>query len=289
MAAIWEMQVSSGWVDACFKPPAKIEAGKKCQFTFQGIPCTIGFTSETEGIVTAKDKTYAARPKTLVALDGHEEVRRQSQKRNSNMANAEQMRIISEMQHVEHELKQERVTNRKSVSEAVTAEQLAILAEHGDAIRKVPSVPCATQLANVVPKDWQHAEGELNPTTVKKQELERNSLVPLDSDEETRRTSRLSVANASQMEQLRVIAEMQHADHELKQERVSNRKSVIEAVDVQKAALVAEHGDAIRKVPSVPDATQLASIVPQDWQTAAHTDAPYRHHLASWEEYQMQG
>lgn len=58
------MQVSSGaWVDACFKPPASIEAGKKCEFSFSGIACTIQFTSATEGTVSAKDKTYPARVK----------------------------------------------------------------------------------------------------------------------------------------------------------------------------------------------------------------------------------
>jgi len=289
MAALWEMQVSSGWVDACFKPPAKIEAGKQCQFTFQGIPCTIGFLSEIEGIVSAKDKKYPARPKALVALDEHEEVRRQSQKRNSNLANVEQMRIISEMQHVEHELKQERVTNRKSASEAVTAEQAAILAEHGEAIRKVPSVPDAAQLASRVKEESKHGEGELHPNTVKRQESARNSLVPLDSCEEKRRSTRLSVSNAASMEQLRIISEMEHADHELRQERVTNRKSARESATAEQAAMVAEHGDAIRKVPSVPDATHLAAIVPKDWQTAAHTDTAYRHHLASWEEHQMQG
>jgi len=61
-AMSWEMQVSSGaWVHAPFKPPAVIEAGKKCEFTFEGMQCTLEFTSATEGTVSAAGKTYPAR------------------------------------------------------------------------------------------------------------------------------------------------------------------------------------------------------------------------------------
>ena len=64
MAAAWEMQVSSGnWVEAPFKPPASIKAGKKCEFVFEGVPCVIEFTSLTVATVTAKNKTYIARLK----------------------------------------------------------------------------------------------------------------------------------------------------------------------------------------------------------------------------------
>lgn len=254
----WEMQTSAGWVDAPFKPPARLEeGGKKCTFTFGGLACTVHFTSLTEATVTAKDKTYPARPKTLTPLDSHEEERKLSQKRVSAVANAEQMRIIADMEHAEHEAKAERQSARKSVLEAMEAERKSQISEHGEGIRKVPSVPCPVQLADVVPSDWQHHEGEAHPDTVKKEEMQRASLVPLDDHEHDRKVSQRKVSRASEAEQLRVIAEMEHAEHEAKQERKSNRKSALEAMEAERASQVKEHGETVRKVPTVPDAAQL--------------------------------
>jgi len=59
----WQLKNSSGgWISAPFKPPTTgAAAGKKGEFTFEGLPCTIAFTSATEGVVTSKDKTYEVR------------------------------------------------------------------------------------------------------------------------------------------------------------------------------------------------------------------------------------
>jgi len=148
----WEMQVSSGaWVDAPFKPPVRIEEGKKATFTFQNIPCTIEFKSTTEAVVTAKDKTYIARPKALQPLDAHEEQRKVSQKRVSQQAAAEQLKIIADMEHAEHEAKEERKSNRQSALGAMEAERASQVAEHGETVRKVPTmvscVECGTPMA----------------------------------------------------------------------------------------------------------------------------------------------
>ena len=56
----------------------------------------------------------AAKGDKLEPLDKSEEDRKHSQKRASNASNTEQLRVISEMQHAEHEAQQERATNRKS-------------------------------------------------------------------------------------------------------------------------------------------------------------------------------
>jgi len=268
----WEMQVSSGaWMDAPFKPPVKIEEGKKATFTFQNIPCTIEFKSTTEGVVTAKDKTYNARPKNLEALDSHEAERKVSQKRVSAQFNAEQMKVISDMEHAEHEAKEERKSNRKSAVEAMEEERKSLVAEHGDAMRKVSSVPNREVLQEMMPRESQHHEGEKHPDTVKKAEMERNSLTPLDAHEEDRKVSQRKASRQSEAEQMRVIAEQEHAEHDAKVERKSNRKSAVEAMEEERKSLVTDHGDAIRKVPSVPCADQLKDLVPKDWQDSHHT------------------
>lgn len=269
----WEMQVSSGsWVDAPFKPPARIEEGKKATFTFQGIACTIEFTSVTEAKVMAKDKVYAARPKALEPLDAHEVERKVSQRRVSQQSNAEQMKIIAEMEHAEHDLKEERKSNRASAVEAMEKERSEQIADFGDLPRKHPSVPDAEQLADLVPGHMQHTEEhEQNPTERKKSELSRNSLTPLDTHEEDRKVSQRKASNAASAEQLRVVSEMEHAEHDLKSERKSNRASAVEAMEAERESRLAEHGDAVRKVPSVPNVDQLADVVPKDWQEAAHT------------------
>merc|ERR1712194_624452 len=141
-----------------------------------------------------------------------------------------------------------------------------LLAEHGDALRKSSFVPDAAQLVEhkLVDEDAQHGEGEKHPGTVLAEEKERNSLVPLDAHEEERKVSQRKVSNASAAEQLRAISEMQHADHDASEERKTNRQSAIEAMDKEREEKLAEHGDAMRKVPSVPDPTQLADVVPKD-------------------------
>jgi len=88
-------------------------------------------------------------------------------------------------------------------------------------------------------------------------------LVPLDKDEEARKSAQKRASNASSAEQLRVIAEMEHAEHDLKQERASNRKSALQGMDGEQAALVKEHGTSVRKSPSVPDADELSKKVSQ--------------------------
>lgn len=261
----WEMQISSGaWVDAPFKPPVKIEEGKKATFTFQNIPCTLEFKSTTEAVVTAKDKTYMARPKALQALDSHEEERKISQKRVSAQARSEQLRIVSEMEHAEHEAKEERKSNRKSAIDAMEEERKSQMAEHGEAVRKVPSRPCSQQLADVVPKDWQDSTATVpEPEAVK--------LEALDSHEEERKISQRRASSQVKSEQLRILAEMEHAEHEAKEERKSNRKSALEAMEAERKSQLSEHGDSVRKVPSKPDPEQLADVVPKDWQDSVHT------------------
>jgi hypothetical protein len=88
----------------------------------------------------------AAKGEPLAPLDKEEEARKQSQKRVSNAAASEQLRIISEMEHAEHDAKKERESNRKSASEAMTAQQEVLVAEHGEGVRKVPSVPDSAEL-----------------------------------------------------------------------------------------------------------------------------------------------
>jgi len=59
----WELQGSDGtWLPAPFKPSADDAApGKIGEFTFEGVLCTIKFTSSTEGVVTSKGKAYQVR------------------------------------------------------------------------------------------------------------------------------------------------------------------------------------------------------------------------------------
>jgi len=83
-------------------------------------------------------------------------------------------------------------------------------------------------------------------------------LQPLDKDEQDRVAHQKRASNAAQTEQLRHIAEMEHAEHEANQERVSARKSAIDAMDKEQAEQVAQHGTAVRKVPSVPNPEALA-------------------------------
>lgn len=90
-----------------------------------------------------------------------------------------------------------------------------------------------------------------------------DKLEPLDKSEEDRKHSQKRASNASNTEQLRVISEMQHAEHEAKQERASNRKSALEGMQEQQAALVAEHGTSVRQSPSVPNAEELQKRVSQ--------------------------
>jgi D-3-phosphoglycerate dehydrogenase len=66
----WKLQSSEGkWLPAPFKPPSAPITGKSGEFTFEGLPCTVKFTSETEGVVTSNGKEYAVRkvgPRTVL-------------------------------------------------------------------------------------------------------------------------------------------------------------------------------------------------------------------------------
>jgi glucosamine 6-phosphate synthetase-like amidotransferase/phosphosugar isomerase protein len=57
----WKMQASDGsWVIAPFKPPPRdqVNAGKKCEFTYEGESGVVEFTSANEGVVKSKGKEY---------------------------------------------------------------------------------------------------------------------------------------------------------------------------------------------------------------------------------------
>jgi len=77
----------------------------------------------------------------LKPLDKDEEDRVANQKRASNAAETEQLRIVAEMDHKENEAKEERTSARKSAIEAMNKEQEEQVAQHGAVVRKVPSVP----------------------------------------------------------------------------------------------------------------------------------------------------
>lgn len=83
----------------------------------------------------------------LEPLDSHEAERKQSQRRASEAAKSEQLRVISEQQHAEHEAQEERKSNRKSASAAMDEEQSQRVAEHGSSVRKV-SAASLVQAAN---------------------------------------------------------------------------------------------------------------------------------------------
>lgn len=274
MADTWEMQMRGAWVDAPFKPPAKIEAGKKCTFTFQSMVCNLEFKSDTEATVkNAKDgKEYACRPKKLAALDSHEENRRVSQKRASAAVAAEQARLIAEMEHAAHDAVKEREEARKSVNEAVAAEQERLIEEHGTSIRRSDTVPDAEILAGMVKDHWKDAEAEPHPDTKRKSEMEAAKLEPLDRHEEERVSKRLSVKNSVAAEQMRVIAEMEHAEHEAKEERKTNRKSALEAMEKEQQEQMKEHGASVRKSSLAISVEQLqAHKLVQDGDDHAHT------------------
>merc|ERR1711957_101989 len=90
-----------------------------------------------------------------------------------------------------------------------------------------------------------------------------DKLEPLDKSEEERKHSQKRASNASNTEQLRIISEMRHAEHEAKQERASNRKSALDGMNQEQAAVVAEHGTSVRQSPSVPNAEELTKRVSQ--------------------------
>jgi len=90
-----------------------------------------------------------------------------------------------------------------------------------------------------------------------------DTLTPLDKDEEARKVSQKRASNAANSEQLRAISEMEHAEHDAKQERISNRKSAASAMQSEQAARVSEHGMSVRKSPSVPDMDELTTRTSQ--------------------------
>jgi len=67
MAAAWEMEMRGAWVEAPFKAPAVVEAGKKGAFKFEGMDAEMEFTSATEAIVRCKGKEYPCRLKPASA------------------------------------------------------------------------------------------------------------------------------------------------------------------------------------------------------------------------------
>merc|ERR1712107_253718 len=64
----------------------------------------------------------------LDPLDSHEEERKISQKRASQQANSEQLRIIAEQEHAAHEAQQERESARKSAADGMDAERASRIA-----------------------------------------------------------------------------------------------------------------------------------------------------------------
>jgi len=188
----------------------------------------------------------------LVPLDKDEEARRSQQKRASNASSAEQLRAISEIQHAEHETKLERESGRKSAIDGMEAEQAALVKEHGEQMRKVASVPKVDEL-----------QKKLSQAGISESGAKAEALVPLDKEEEARRSQQKRASNASNIEQLRAISEIQHAEHESKLERESGRKSAIDGMDAEQAALVKEHGEQVRKVPSLPKADELQKKLSQ--------------------------
>lgn len=272
--ASWEMEMRGQWVDAPFKPPAKVEAGKKCTFTFKSMVCNLEFVSETEAVVkSAKDgKEYKCRPKKLEALDSHEENRRITQKRASAAVAAEQARLIAEMEHAAHDAQVEREEARKSVNEAVAAEQQRLVEERGTSLRRSNSVPDPEILNGMVKDHWKDAEAEPHPDTKRKTEMEDAKLEPLDRHEEERMTKRLSVKNSVAAEQMRQVAEMEHAEHEAKEERKTNRKSALEGMNQEQQAQMKEHGTSVRKSAVSISAEQLQGHkLVQDGDDHAHS------------------
>merc|ERR1712166_589078 len=92
--------------------------------------------SVTGTIVTPAE---ASRGSKLDSLDKHEEERKTSQRRVSEASKAEQLRLISELEHAEHDAKEERKSNRQSAAVAMNEEQTARVSEHGSSVRKVSS------------------------------------------------------------------------------------------------------------------------------------------------------
>jgi len=74
-----------------------------------------------------------------------------------------------------------------------------------------------------------------------------SKLEPLDKNEEERKTSQRRASEASKAEQLRIISEIEHAEHDAQEERKSNRQSASAAMDAEQAQRVTEHGQSVRK------------------------------------------
>jgi hypothetical protein len=64
----WEMESRGAWTAAPFKTPANVAAGKKMEFTHQGIHAQVTFTSSTDGIVCSKGKEYPCRLKENASM-----------------------------------------------------------------------------------------------------------------------------------------------------------------------------------------------------------------------------
>jgi len=188
----------------------------------------------------------------LVPLDKDEEARRSQQKRASNASSAEQLRAISEIQHAEHETKLERESGRKSAVDGMEAQQAALVKEHGEQMRKVASLPKVDEL-----------QKKLSQAGISESGAKAEALVPLDKEEEARRSQQKRASNASNIEQLRAISEIQHAEHESKLERESGRKSAVDGMDAEQSSLVQEHGEQVRKVPSLRRADELQKELSQ--------------------------
>lgn len=65
----WVLKSSNDkWLPAPFKPPAGTITGKTGEFSFEGLPCTVTFTSEDAGIVASKGKEYPVKKPRRVLL-----------------------------------------------------------------------------------------------------------------------------------------------------------------------------------------------------------------------------
>jgi hypothetical protein len=88
-------------------------------------------------------------------------------------------------------------------------------------------------------------------------------LQPLDQDEQDRVAHQKRASTAVQEEQLRIVSELEKKDQDADQARVSARKSAIEAMEKEQAEQIAQHGTAVRKVPSVPSPDDLGKRLSQ--------------------------
>jgi len=129
-----------------------------------------------------------------------------------------------------------RHNSRKSASNAVDAEQLRILTEKRAA------------------EDAARLEREANRQSATDGVLKMQVALV---DEHGVAPRQVPFAPDSAVLQRRLSDLSQAADDKEKKERDTNRKSVVDGVTAQQADLIAQHGDSMRKVPSVPNPAEL--------------------------------